>query len=1630
MEKIKKNPIKRLIALWVALALIIVPLATYVGERVGTKAAATETGSINFDFAGASLNLAGDESGMQGGKPYVVLSTLLNKELYYFDKAEITLGTNATTVGDYTVGGWEFVVTTEQIGEYGYCSNPSIDTSKVRGNKKFNIEKSDKDNSFYIYVRPYDVSGTEGPVTATFGYTLIAVYKAVLSNSFSSSTKIAWDKPEGTAVKSSTLTITGAPSDYVGPIKYGYLRSGESNIEWSTEKPTVGKVSDDVSTGDGEYTGYLGYFATDSSTSPLFKIETEKKVLVDSSAPTVSVKVMDASNNVLSPASDGNVYVDKGTTGYKYQLEIKDATSATAAYSITTSPVTTNTVNLTESDGNQKKNDVTKPEAYVPAPLVADGSDHLNITLKDDLGNVATYGGFIPRVVEVDRAIRFTEVPALDTSVDLSTGFTNKNVKINFKAESGKYINLVKVDTGAGYVDYYVSSAQNPITGNWEYTSSIQIPKDATTNYLDVNNIKVQVFDQSNEHTDEASLTVNYKFDNKKPVSDYQNDTVLTEKIGTEDYKEIPRGDGRVQTWGNKNHIVLSKDSSYQYRYFVKFTDAGVGVDKVEGCYNATFPTEAERALSGAPTVYTFTKVTTAPAWDTSSLDWYYCDVKKLDLTDEYKDFYIEATDKAGNKEKRDFNLMLKMPDNGFEFESAKLTTKNGQVVDILSQSVDDETNQPYVLTVSASSSNPITKAYIEDLNEVIPAGMSKTFTVSDNDKNDSSQKYSVEFTFEIPAGSSLNTLFDGLKVCVKDFDEDAPVGSQERVIKKLVGTILYDATKPVIKKQSGENLTTETSWYRSYDLAVKVTSGAQALESNIVDASYEITNSKGDKSDNFTDIVDGVAKATIQLPESLTPEGTKVTFTAHDNAGNALESGNVEVVCIDKTAPDVSTIKVNGVQNNLIPVGGAPVITVGAVDNLAIQKIDVTVIDPLGNEMYKTFTYGATDALAVDGKANATGEYKLSVPSGMKKLVDGEYTIKAQVIDKAGNLSATMQSKFKMDTTAPELTAKVASGTPGGKVPNLNFDGTSCDYYYRTNVGVQLTYEDANVESKNVVVTDNDKVVNVAWTRLQGSDKHIGTYTATSEGKHVIKINATDKTGNKAQEKQITFVKDVAAPSVTAVINGGRIYSESMGEIDITSNATINFSVSDANEDVNDFNYRLIKKLPDQPTTVSSYIGTQNRSFSFVDEAEYTVNAYAVDMAGNQSATREIKFRLDRTAPELSIGGASNGGTSAGVATVSFVMKESFWWDASGTVNIYRKAGDSSTESLYKTINYTPTGYTSSVSETLTETGAYRIEFDARDKVGHSSSISQTFTIDRDAPVITLTGVNNYDKTSSDVNFMAQIADDFYASKKVTVVGTREDETGKKNPIEFSSYNVAGNPTIISETFKESGIYDIEVTSEDIAGNKDVQSVHFTIDKDKPKIGKLPIQDGAVLTSFEWDADLEDLVTDLTVCKVHMYLNGSEYDGNTELEDGTYTILITAEDENGNYTDNSDSPVTFVLDTKAPTFIVTGVEDGEAKKEAYNINVSLQLEEDTLKSVTLNGKSVEITDNVATLDVTTKGKYELKMTAIDNAGNEAEQTISFTYGAKSNWWIWLIVAACVLLLAGIGVAVVKKKNE
>lgn len=1241
----------------------------------------------------------------------------------------------------------------------------------------------------------------------------------------------------------------------------------------------------------------------------------------------------------------------------------------------------------------------------------------LNVTAMDKAGNV----GIKEYTIKVD-----TTKPTLDNLQLVVGSNTYPYTETGKYAGSSSSLKITANDNlsiGKIVFDYTMPNSSDDITIEKNEATN-NASKDYTVPITDIlgNNlvdgdysIKVTVYDMAGNKCDDPK-TVSFKVDAKKP-------TYTVEFVSTTD------------NWTNET-VVADTDAH-------KIVDGKYYIDKIndnrEFAYKITITEEGTGVTSGGLLINSCTGGSVTPelmTQDPLQPDTYivYIKVDKSSLmTDRALDFSFVVVDEAGNPSDSWNNTpKLYAVDSDIEISASICKYENGtySVVADSSELADiaNGTNKQYYVKVSTATpiSKDVTKITLYNDNESATIESKSTTGGWDVLK----QQYLYDVYFTLPTGS--NILFDDWYAKVT-FEDDTTQNTT------ALSTLLYDKTVPVVQKADGTAFVSDNTWYSSKQISFKLLSGTQTDESNITEAFVFVSNSNNDASVSTNNRADGTAvsiNGTFDVPESKSVQGTLVQFAAKDNAENKLLVENASYrFLVDCTAPKIGNVSVvsnNKTQDTSKPIIGQPTIGFNVQDNLALDNVEIKVAYP-DDKTVKTipYSYESNQALAT-GYDGISMNYSYTLEKVDGKLPDGEYTVKITAFDKAGNPASTKVSTFTLDATLPVVTATVSSGVTAHKSAMTNEDGDSYDYYYCTDVGVDFTYFDTN--KGTITVTDNGSPVTVSW-KADSTGKYKGTYAFATEGTHSIVITGTDQAGNEAVQKTLTFYIDKTAPVVTTVLNGGLVYTESMGLVKMSGDTTLTASVSDVAEDVNDLNIQIVKAVPDQPVSTPEYVKTSARAFTFAEEADYTINLFAIDMAGNQGATRSVKFRLDKTAPALSISGA-NGGTSSSQTTVSFSMKELFWSDATGSVDIYRKADDDSAETLYKTITITPTGFDTVVSETLTETGEYRFEFTASDWIGHQSEASQTLIIDREAPVLTLTAKKN-DASSSEivknkesvdvpVYIHVNITDAFYTSKKVTMTGTRVDGDGNVTNLSFGSLKQNANGTAYENIFEEDGQYSLTIVTVDAAGNESTESIQFTIDKAEPVIQDITNIWSGTMTSFEY-IDPTTLVSDMTDCEIHMYLNGVEYDGSEDLADGAYTLLITAEDELGHVVEMETS---FVIDSTAPVFIVTGVEKDQVKDEAYEIVISLQLETDTLVSVVLNGVEQPIVNNMCAITIDKKGDYTLEVTAMDEAGNTSTDTYEFKYGEEFNWWIIVIIAVAVILLGAIVFIVAKKRKS
>lgn len=1606
MKKIETNtskkPMKRLIALWVVFVMLIVPFANHVGKNdvkaegeSGTTIiqdnldsnVSVETGSYTLEWDSENGKLKDIKTDLSINKTYMLYK---DKQSVATIKKPICNSAVTNLPADKTV---KFMFKSVQ-GEVTEEIKSSID-SVAFGDADYTYIEANKvksDTKIAVYAGVDDLAA--GPSSSPIPSILLSIIDIKFVDSafgvedgiYNESGKL--ENNAYTASATLHAGIDAAKND----IKYMVT---DSLAEESVLKDASRYMSShDLSATTTLQTKYA-YAAYVKGNKVLeYKNLGNIHLLKDTQGPnidfdSVSEKTENEYSEINDQYKDGNVYYGISDS-YKYIVTIKDIAKSDEA----ASGVDENSLSAKLDDGTPLSNlspvpgQADKYEIIVPSNKLSTSSPKkVIVTAKDKMG-IPTQCECLIQIQQV--ATDYTKLKVTMNLEGQSVDLTNNQVTIRTS-------NTVHVEyefVGAGNIsnieikddqnrEYSVTTTKTETNKNRVTTWSLeyQVPIADTQESITIN--KWYVSYKVGETT--KSLPISTKdilFDKTQPtITSYE----LQEKIGSGSWNKV--------TLAANGTYTTKLDGAYRYVVTVKDDLNGSGVDE-----NSVKAGEKNFVKDASTGKYIYNILTDDYASGSLSL-------------------VVQASDKAGNTVQGGTTLpTLKKLDKKFRVDD-KWILDSDKTTDITSQVTADTikySNHQLYLGLKLSSAYAIKKVELHAKDGVYTTLEGTQIT---NKQDNDTHRYTAEVEFALPKDTNVNELINHLYVTAEDsapstqtltFPDTTPEGNQT-----FIGSILYDNTHPYATVS-----TIEDKWYQSYTLDYGIYSGKKPVESNLTKAEYSFSNcaepttvslvQPGSELPTYTGAVD--------VPESADPTGTLVRFAAEDMCLNNIEGITEYRIKVDKQAPKIQ-FQVNGKNIFTNPIEGNVAIATAVSDNLTIAKATITVTKPDGSSVVKELCSN------VIGSQTVSNNYTLDNLLGTK-AADGSYTVTVNVADMSGR-TASQTITFKVDNTIPVVTAKISDGVTAGKQQGKNFDGTDCDYFYRSNVTALLTYEDDNLAQSKVVVKDNGTTVPVQWSRVGTTNKYQATYVASKEGAHTITIGATDEAGNTAVTKQIVFIKDTAAPAITAVINGGMVYNENMGVVDLTANANVSFSVSDSNEDVKDFNYQLIKTEPDQLPVTADVIQTETRGFGYVDEADYIVKVYAVDKAGNKSAERTVQFRVDKTAPELKISGASSGATLNSGTTLTFSMTEAFWKDASGTVTITRKPKDGAQESTYKTIDFKPTARTTTMTETLSETGEYKVTFTGKDRAGHSAeAASYTVKIDTGKPVIALSGVKNNDKTTDAVEFTAQIDEDFYLTKSVSIKATRTylDKTSyqeKTEDLQITGYNPAAATTLIRNTFTEDGIYKIQIDCKDAAGNTDTQEVSFTIDKTKPVIdAKVLAAYAGKLTAFSWDYDLDDIIYDLTVCDVHMYLNGTEYDGTSEVEDGAYELKIVAEDELGNQTEETSN---FSLDTKAPTFIVTGVEDGEVKNEQYDINVSLQLEEDTLDSVSLNGKAIEIKDDAASITVTEKGDYKLTMKAHDEAGNEAEKTISFTYGEKKSVVLYAVIGVAALAVLGGG---------
>ena len=140
--------------------------------------------------------------------------------------------------------------------------------------------------------------------------------------------------------------------------------------------------------------------------------------------------------------------------------------------------------------------------------------------------------------------------------------------------------------------------------------------------------------------------------------------------------------------------------------------------------------------------------------------------------------------------------------------------------------------------------------------------------------------------------------------------------------------------------------------------------------------------------------------------------------------------------------------------------------------------------------------------------------------------------------------------------------------------------------------------------------------------------------------------------------------------------------------------------------------------------------------------------------------------------------------------------------------------------------------------------------------------------------PKFVLEGIDNYMIAGDNVQFSCKVMDD---NEILTVNGkiVWEDVNGNKKNMEATEWNKEGKMYIFRGELRQDGIYHIFFQVEDQAGNQSEEEWQIIIDKTNPVIKKVQELDGAELESFQWDYDMDEIVSDFTTYTCEVRLDG-----------------------------------------------------------------------------------------------------------------------------------------------------------
>ncbi|EEJ2904746.1 Ig-like domain repeat protein [Salmonella enterica subsp. enterica] len=623
---------------------------------------------------------------------------------------------------------------------------------------------------------------------------------------------------------------------------------------------------------------------------------------------------------------------------------------------------------------------------------------------------------------------------------------------------------------------------------------------------------------------------------------------------------------------------------------------------------------------------------------------------------------------------------------------------------------------------------------------------------------------------------------------------------------------------------------------------------------------------------------------------------------------------------------------------------------------------------------------------------ADSLGNFTFTAP---ETLTDGTYNLEAEAKTADGSGSAKLVITIDSVTDKPTFELSPESSVSGhkGLTPTLtpSIVGTA-----EENAKV-----DIYVDNKLVASVDVDKDGN--WS-YEFKDNEL------SEGENSIKVVAVDKAGNK-NETTDSIITDTIPPEKPTI------------ELDDSSDSGIK------NDNITNSTLPTFIGVAEPGSTVSIYLGlkhlgevivAKDGTWSYtlttpLKDGEYNITATATDIAGHTSATANLPFTIDTRISYFSAEIETTDDSGIVGDNVTNNTRPTFTGKTEPNAIISVINSETGEEVIFKandkgewTFNFT--------SDSVE--GINNLTFTVEDVAGNKKDFSFSYVIDTIAPVPPTVSLEDFVVLPNGIilsgNDLPALVGT--AEPKSTILLMRDGKL-------YDSIEVDSNGTWnyqFSNKFLQ-GAYDIEIISQDAAGNKSsTVKYSFTIQTEVvPPKAELDASDDSGAKG-DWITNKHNALTLLGTADrfatVNILIDGktigvttADADGNwnfdisRNLSDNVYKITVESIDPLGRTSsvdyqltidsftpiptvmlhDSADSGVKGDMITKINTPLFTGMAEANAKVSIYVDGV-------------LSGEAIAGDDGVWNFQFTTAlsdGSHDVTVKVEDIAGNTASSS-------------------------------------